>query len=244
MRDTLGVWSVAPTSQGPSAPIPATWFVSAYPELVNNSSEYQLWIGGGSGAFAIVEWDSRAIVFTGTHGGYPSGQAFSIPVATLNFGALYAIESVGGGAILPSAPFRAESVWPRVSVDPNMLPAKVGVRPDFPSVGTDFVSWEIFWKNAAPQPVDPMLLTMIVGGWDFGVNPTVPALGVEILAMQYGTLGVQIRSWDNRGYVSFGWGFAVDNPAFVGLKVAMQAVGMLPTGQFIVSDVAGVTLVQ
>jgi hypothetical protein len=102
----------------------------------------------------------------------------------------------------------------------------------------------MYWTSGSPQPADPVLLTMVVGAWDFGVNPTVPALGVEILAVPFGDLGAQVAYWHNSGRVSFGWTFAVNNPSFVGLKVAMQAVGVLATGQFIVSDVAGVKLVQ
>jgi hypothetical protein len=44
--------------------------------------------------------------------------------------------------------------------------------------------------------------------------------------------------------VSFGWAIDINNPALVGLKVAVQAIGALPTGQFIVSDTVGVQLVQ
>jgi len=247
VRDNSGAWSVSNASLATqSTPLPPTWFVSAYPELTVNSTEYRLWIGGGSGDFVIVDLSTGAPVFVGTHSGSPSGEVFVFPVATLQFGKLYAVESLSGSAnvFARSVAFRAESVWPRASVDPQLVPSKVGVRPDFPTVGTDFVSWELHWGSSAPQPVDPLLLTMVVGSWDYGINPTTPALGVEILASQYGTLGVQVATWQNRGYVSFGWAFAVNNPIFVGLKVAMQAVGVLPNGQFIVSDVAGVTLVQ
>jgi hypothetical protein len=125
-----------------------------------------------------------------------------------------------------------------------MVPAKLGIRTDFPAVGTDFVSWELYWRWASPPAYQDVLLTMVVGAWDFGFNPTVPFMGLEILAVPYGDLGAQLASWNNRGVVSFGWAIDINNPALVGLKVAVQAIGALPTGQFIVSDTVGVQLVQ
>jgi hypothetical protein len=244
-RDQFGIWAAVDEAAGsPPVVLPPTWFVSHYPVLTINTTEYQLWVGGGSGDFVVVSLETGAPVYQGHHSGNPSGEVFTLPASVLEYGKAYRIESLPGGAFARSIPFRAESVWPRASVDPNMLPTRVGVRWDFPTVGTDFVSWEMYWTSGSPQPADPVLLTMVVGAWDFGVNPTVPALGVEILAVPFGDLGAQVAYWHNSGRVSFGWTFAVNNPSFVGLKVAMQAVGVLATGQFIVSDVAGVKLVQ
>jgi hypothetical protein len=243
-KGVLGDWSVAPQSAGMPivSPSPA-WLVSAYPVLTANSTAFELWIGGGSGDFCIADHESQEIVFVGHHFGSSGGQLFSIPYWSLHQGRLYRVQSLSVGSIEASVPFVAEIVWPRASVDPHMLPSKVEVRWDFPAVGTDFVSWEMYWRSSAPQPTESMLLTMTVGAWNFGVNPTMAFLDVEVLAAPFGTLGVQAASWDNRGVVSFGWLFAVNNPALTGLKVAMQAVGVLPSGQFVVSDVVGVLLV-
>jgi hypothetical protein len=125
-----------------------------------------------------------------------------------------------------------------------MVASKVDMRTDFPVANTDFISWELHWRFQTPPDFAEVLLTMVVGAWDYGINPTVPALGVEVLAVPYGDLGAQLRAWDNRGRVSFGWAINVNNPALVGLKVAAQALGALPTGQFITSDVVGVQLSQ
>jgi hypothetical protein len=159
---------------------------------------------------------------------------------------MYYVDSGPTSGYQRSSLFRAEAVWRRASVDPNMVPTKVGIRTDFPVVGTDFVAWELHWSSSQPQPTAPMLLTMYAGAWDYGIDPTVhvPSLGVDLLALSYGDLGAQVAYWDNRGMVSFGWAISVNNPIFVGLKVAVQAVGVLPTGQFITSDVAGVQMVQ
>jgi len=243
-RDPTGVWTVEGGSSL-SAPVtlPPTWVASAYPVLALNSTQYDLWIGGGDGYFQIVDETTGVSVFAGFHNGDPSGQVFSIPHHMLITGRRYRVESMSGNAFDASLPFIAENVWLAASVDPHMVPSRVGIRWDFPTVGTDFVSWEIYWRSPAPQPVDPMLLLMTVGAWDFGYHPTVPALGVEVLAVPYGDLGVQVGNWENRGYVSFGWAVSVNNPVLSGLKVAMQAVGLLPTGQFVASDVVGVHLV-
>jgi len=244
-QSTSGDWSIVdPALGGPAASLPQIWLVSAYPVLNATSTEYEIWVGGGVGPFNVIDVETGGIVWSATHGGSLSGEVFVIPAPVLHLGKLYAIDSGPGSGYFSSTPFRAESVWERASVDPNMLPTKVGIRWDFPAVGSDFISWELYWGTAAPQPTDPILLTMIFGLWDYGFNPTAPVLGVDLLAAPLGDLGAQIATWDNRGVVSFGWVVAVNNPSFVGVKVALQAVGVLPTGQLIASDVAGMLLVQ
>jgi hypothetical protein len=246
-QDSNGVWTALNPAVGiPPTVLPPTWVASAFTLMAPDSSEYRLWIGGGSGQFWIVDHVTGAPVFTGTHSGAPAGEHISIPFAALELGRMYYVDSGPTSGYQRSSLFRAEAVWRRASVDPNMVPTKVGIRTDFPVVGTDFVAWELHWSSSQPQPTAPMLLTMYAGAWDYGIDPTVhvPSLGVDLLALSYGDLGAQVAYWDNRGMVSFGWAISVNNPIFVGLKVAVQAVGVLPTGQFITSDVAGVQMVQ
>jgi hypothetical protein len=243
--DAAGNWTLTDLRAAqPPVSLPATWFVSAFPLLDASSSHYDVWVGGGQGAFSIVSKRTGDVAFSASHAGGPNGETFLIPVGALAYGELYFVQSAGGQQIDRSSYLSIEAIWPLASVDARMVPARVSVRPDFPTVGTDFVSWQLYWSSGQAQPSDPMLLTMLVGGWDFYSNPTAPALGLDLLAVQYGSLGVQAASWGNRGQVEFGWALAVNNPALVGLRVAMQAFGMLPTGQFISSDVIGVEMVR
>jgi hypothetical protein len=220
------------------------WQVGAYPVMTINSDEYQIAVAGGVGPFSIVHAATGAVVHQGVRGAGVAAQIYTLPATTLELGALYYVESGPGSGFLRSGLFRAENVWSRSSVDPRMVASKVDMRTDFPVANTDFISWELHWRFQTPPDFAEVLLTMVVGAWDYGINPTVPALGVEVLAVPYGDLGAQLRAWDNRGRVSFGWAINVNNPALVGLKVAAQALGALPTGQFITSDVVGVQLSQ
>lgn len=245
VRDVSGAWSVIDPLFGHAqfVPVPA-WIVGAFPLMTISSTEYQVVVAGGAGPFSIIDAETGAGIFQGVHSGSPSTQVFSIPASSMQSGRLYYVDGGSGSGIERSSLFRAENVWRRASVDPNMVPAKLGIRTDFPAVGTDFVSWELYWRWASAPAYQDVLLTMVVGAWDFGFNPTVPFMGLEILAVPYGDLGAQLASWNNRGVVSFGWAIDINNPALVGLKVAVQAIGALPTGQFIVSDTVGVQLVQ
>jgi hypothetical protein len=121
------------------------------------------------------------------------------------------------------------------------MPERLGFRWDFPAIGTDSISWQLHWDGAGPQPLQPWILTLVIGSWAYNSCPTVSVGGVSMLGAVYGDLGAQIASWQD-GKLVFSWTLAVNDPLFIGLRVAAQGIGVLPDGQFFVSDVAGVVL--
>jgi hypothetical protein len=234
-------WNMTNTSAGANpAVLPPTWMVGDYPIMSADGSEYRIWVGGGAGLFLIVD-SNRVPVFAAVHSGAADGETFGIPVATLVYGQEYRVIDGASQGLQDSVPFLTKVVWKTASVPVQAMPERLGFRWDFPAVGTDFISWQLHWADPGPQPLQPWILTMAIGPWDYNISPTVPFGGVNMLGTLYGDLGAQIASWQD-GKLVFSWTLAVNDPLFVGLRVAAQGIGVLPDGQFFVSDVAGVVL--
>lgn len=118
--------------------------------------------------------------------------------------------------------------------------SRVAIRWDFPAVGQDYIGWDVYWVASSAPPTGAMLMTIGIGAWDLASSPTVNVAGMNVLATVYGTLTTQSGSWGDSKRLSFGYGFAVNDPVFVGVKIAAQAVGVMASGETLVSDVSGV----
>jgi hypothetical protein len=237
------IWTMTNLADAAIAvPLPPCWFVGDYPTMSADGTAYMLWIGGGSGLFHVV--DSTGVpVFSGMHSGVPCGEVVSIPVASLSYGGLYRVVDGAAQGLLPSVPFRAKVVWAVASMLDPVSPERLGFRWDFPAVGTDFISWQLHWAGAAAPPPDTWIMTMALGGWSYQTVPTVGLAGVEVLGAVYGDLGLRFASWQDKK-MAFNWVLAVNDPIFVGFRVAAQGIGLAPTGHLFVSDVVGVVLRQ
>jgi len=239
-KDAQGAWCVVRQSAGMLPVVhPPAWCVSAHTVLAANSMEFELWIGGGSGSFCIVEHESNALVWTGHHSGNPGGQVFSVPCGALDPRRLYRVQSWTGGGLEASVPFSIAHVWPRAAVGPDMVASSVSAHHDFPAVGTHFLGWELYWRSAAAPPTHPMLFATSFGAWSAGADPTRPFFGVDVLAAPWGTCGLQLAGWQGRRALSMQWLFACLPPSLLGQSFAVQVVGLLPDGQLLVSNVVG-----
>jgi hypothetical protein len=235
-------WIMTNVSVGAApAVLPPTWMVGAYPIMSADGSEYRIWVGGGgAGPFFVVD-SNRVPVFAAVHSGAADGETFGIPFASLTYGREYRVIDGAAQGLQDSVPFLAKVVWGTASVPAEAMPERLGFRWDFPAIGTDSISWQLHWTAAGPQPLQPWILTMAIGPWAYNSCPTVSVGGVSMLGAVYGDLGAQMASWQD-GKLVFSWTLAVNDPLFIGLRVAAQGIGVLPDGQFFVSDVAGVVL--
>lgn len=231
-----GVWNL----QVPAipAPPPPIWQVAPTPNVGSNG--YRIWMKGPVGAFRLVESNSGATVHTGVCAGHAAGEWITVPFAALQYGLLYHLKSDAGQPHLDSQPLRVEHYWPRSSMPTQVEASRVAIRWDFPAVGHDFIGWDVYWVATSAPPTGAVLMTIGIGAWDLATSPTVNIAGLEVLATVYGTLTTQTGVWSDSRRLSFGYGFAINNPVFVGVKIAAQAVGVMASGETIVSDVSGV----
>ena len=116
------------------------------------------------------------------------------------------------------------------------------IRWDFPAVGTSTMSWELHWESGTQETPGTALMTIIVGSWDYGANPTIPIPQGEILAIQFGSMNNQFITWNGHDALSAGWAYSVNNPLFAGIHGAIQGAAILPSGGIVISDVVGVKL--
>lgn len=231
-----GGWSVQ-VPMVPAAP-PPIWRIAPTPNI--GSSGYRLWIQGPVGAFRLVESGTGVTVHTGVCSGNAQGEWITVPFAALQYGSLYRLKSDAGQPHLDSQPMRVEHYWPRSSMPTGVEASRVAIRWDFPAVGQDYIGWDVYWVASSAPPTGAMLMTIGIGAWDLASSPTVNVAGMNVLATVYGTLTTQSGSWGDSKRLSFGYGFAVNDPVFVGVKIAAQAVGVMASGETLVSDVSGV----
>lgn len=238
-ESTPGVWAVAPfhvPTQGPA------WRLG--PVFVAETQVgYDLQVHGGQGLFGVRRVADGVIVAVGDHT-QPSdqGQSCVVPWSMLSYGASYDIVSLQGQACSPSVSWVAMPRWRRVVETGSVKSAGLNVRWDYPSSQEDYVGWTLAQSGAVAAPGGVFVATMFVGDWQMGVDPTAVVAGLPILANAYGDLGFQFRSFDNTGVVSVAYTFNVNNPIFTGYHVAFHCGALLPNGEFVTSDVAGVVL--
>lgn len=236
-----GVWSVTDVSWGTQAvAVVPIWKVGDYPLMSADGESYLLWVGGGTGVFVIVD-ESDVVVFAGMHSGATHGEVFSVPVSVLEYGVRYRVADGAGQGFNTSVPFRTKVVWRVRSVPQDVTPERLGLRWDFPAVGTDFLSWQLHWSGQGAPPTEPWHLLMCIGPWDYNMTPTVPFSGMEVLGTLYGDLGFGTSLWDSNRLV-FSWTIALNDPVFVGFRAAAQGIGVSSTGELFASDVVGVVL--
>lgn len=231
-----GAWNEHTPSIPP--PPPPIWQVAPAPNVGSNG--YRLWMKGPVGAFRLVESSSGATVYTGVCTGNPDGEWITVPFTALQYGLLYHLKSDAGQPHLDSQPLRVEHYWPRSSMPAEVEASRVAIRWDFPAVGHDFIGWDVHWIASSVPPTGAVLMTIGIGAWDLATDPTVNIAGLNVLATVYGSLTTQSGVWGDSKRLSFGYGFAVNDPVFVGVRIAAQAVGVMASGETIVSDVSGV----
>lgn len=236
-------WIVAPYI--PPLPPPCDcWVVEDATYVSAGETHYTLRIAGGQGLFAVTDSDTQAIVFVGDHD-QPADilQEIQVPVASMLYGHRYAIHSIGQ-SLVPSIDIRVVPEWHRNVFPLAMESGQLQMRWDFPTVGTDTLAYNLRWSAGGAPPSTPFLVTMVMGDWQLGTDPTVAALGLNLLAQQYGVLGSVTADFDVFGHASVAYAFSVNNPALAGLHVALQAVGISPSSELFCSDVLGVKLAQ
>jgi hypothetical protein len=169
-------------------------------------------------------------------------ESFDVPVSSLIYGDTYRIVGLGSQVALDSVIFRVEQYWDRASSIPQgFLAGDISMRWDYPSVGTDFMSWSLYWDGVTPRPQGVGLFTIILGQWAPFISPTSPVNGLDILTVQYGTFPTSAADWDS-DRIDVAYAFNVNDPSFIGTMVAIQAVGVSPMGDVFSSDVRGVVL--
>jgi hypothetical protein len=238
---TNGAWSWT-LPQVTLPVVPPRWFCESTPEVTADEAHYRFRIGGGTGLFGIVDEVTQQVVFVATHGGGLPDEPFDVPIASVGYGRTYKVISLGGQGVAESVFLRVEQEWRRATAIPaGFLSGRVSMRWDFPSVGTDVMSWSLYWAGTSPRPQGVFFASIILGSWNYNQTPTTPTNGLEILTNQYGVFPAMIGSWD-QDRIDVAYVFNANNPALVGSRVAIQAIGVAPDQSLFVSDVRGVIL--
>lgn len=221
------------------------WWTEQSPRVASNHADYEITVGGGTGLFGLVDRDTSAVVFQAVHPGpATSAHTFVVPQASMVYGRVYQIRSLEDQEVGSSIWIRAAPEWRRATMHNEVFSGDVVMRWDFPTIGTDALSWSLEWVGPpGTQPAGTMMVTMVMGDWQWGVDPTVPlSAGTQILALQYGTLPTQIHAWEGRPVISAGYLFDVNNPVLTGTRVALQGLVVLPSLDVLTSDVIGIVL--
>ena len=220
----------------------ALWRTEVHPRVSSNSRTFQVFVAGGSGPVRIVDAVTGVTVHQATKASLV-GELLDVPLDSLVYGREYYLESAAGQSVGRSTSFRVAMDWRRATTHPSVLVGPVNTPWDFRAAGGESLTWSLFWKGLTAPPSGSCLLTVLVGGWDYYVNPTVPALpGVDVLGVQFGSMDLLARSWSAGPAISAAYLLAVNNPVFLGARVAFQGVAYLPTGEVLASDVRGVVM--
>ena len=173
-----GLWS-ASLYVGDPIIVPKVWYTGRAPRVAGSEIHYTIRVGGDVGLFGVRHEATQQFVFVGTHSGVSVFESFDVPVSSLIYGDTYRIVGLGSQVALDSVIFRVEQYWDRASSIPQgFLAGDISMRWDYPSVGTDFMSWSLYWDGVTPRPQGVGLFTIILGQWAPFISPTSPVNGV------------------------------------------------------------------